>query len=58
MVSGEFDPEVEVDVSTKTREMEDAIAAFTETNFAGYLHLGDIDLAGLYVLCEDDPCSE
>ena len=28
VVAREFDPEVEVDVATKTREIEDVIAAF------------------------------
>lgn len=53
MVSKDFDPEVEVDVAIKTREMEDAIAAFMETNFDGYLRLGDTDLVGLRDLCQD-----
>lgn len=58
MVSKDFDPEVEVDVAIKTREMEDAIAAFMETNFDGYLRLGDTDLVGLCVLCQDDHSDE
>lgn len=58
MAAGKFDPEVEVDVATMTREMEDVIAVFTKTNFAGYLRLGDIDLAGLCALCQDAQSDE
>ena len=53
MVVGEFYPEVEVDVATETREMEDAIAAFSKTDFAGSLQLEDTYLVGLCVLCHD-----
>ena len=58
VVARKFDPKVEVDVATKTREMEDAIATFTDTDFVGYLHLGDIDLAGLCVLCQNTQSDE
>lgn len=53
VVVGVFDPEAEVDVATKTLEMEDVMATFTETDFAGYLCLGNMDLARLRDLCQD-----
>ena len=40
-------------MATKTREMEDVIAAFTETDFASHLWLNDIDLAKLDDHCQD-----
>lgn len=58
MAARKFDPKVEVDVATNTREMEDAIATFTEIDFVGYLRLGDIDLAGLRVLCQNAKSDE
>ena len=50
---GELNPEVEVDMATKTQEMEDGMTAFTETNFIGYLRLGNLYMAGLRDLCQD-----
>ena len=53
MVVREFNPEMEVNVAAKTHEIEDAMVAFTETDFVGYLLLGNMELAGLHVLCQD-----
>ena len=58
VIAGNFDPRVEVNVATKTREMEDTIATFMETDFASYLRLGDIDLVGLHALYEDAQSDE
>lgn len=40
-------------MATKVQEMEDVVAAFTETDFVGYLFLGNLDIAGLRDLSQD-----
>lgn len=53
MIAGEFSLEVKVDVVTKVHEMEDALVAFTKTDYVGYLRLGDLDIVGLRDPCQD-----
>ena len=41
------------DVATRTQEMEDALMAFTEINFANHLYLGSLDVASLRRLYQE-----
>lgn len=53
MAIGNFNPEEPSAASQSARAMRAAINAFLETNFASYLHLGELDLAGLRQFCFD-----
>ena len=40
-------------MASMTQEMEDAMVAFTEVDFANHLRLGSLDMAGLRSLCPE-----
>lgn len=48
---GKFNPEEGSAVVVQTQAMHVSMKSFIETNFASYLHLGELDLAGLRQLC-------
>lgn len=50
---GNFNLEDPTAASQSSQSMHAAIKAFLETNFASYLHLGELDLAGTCQLCLD-----
>ncbi|CAH1417002.1 unnamed protein product [Lactuca virosa] len=53
---GKFNPEEASAVVEQTQAMHASVKSFMETSFALYLHLGELDLAGLRQLCYDpDP---
>ena len=49
----EVDPKSEENVVARTREMEDVLVTFMETDFVGYLYLGALDVVGLRNLFQE-----